>query len=394
MPQPLLLADTPHLLYRALLRAPGLDHRRRRPARSTRCWARSTSCCGASSATSRARSCAASDRSRPPTAPSSTRPTTPTARRCPTRSPTSGSARRRSTRRSAGRSPSHPDLEADDLMYAYAKAEVGGRRAARRSSPATATCSSAPAAGSRSCSSARARRGPDEMGPAEVEERYGIPPAAVPDFIALRGDPSDGLPGREGDRREDGRRPAAPPRHARGGDRRRGAREAGRAARADRAGRRAACVQGHRDAARRRRRAPAGPRDRPRGRRRRGARARAWSGSRRGWRRCSAGAREGGHPCVGLTGGGALRCDRLCRRFPVPPQLEAHYQMVLRALVEGRVIPLLGAGVNRCGRPDGSAWDHGRYAPDGAELAATSPSTPPTRGPTPPISCACPSTSR
>ena len=45
----------------------------------------------------------------------------------------------------------------------------------------------------------RARQeGPDEMGAAEVEERYGIPPAAVPDFIALRGDPSDGLPGAKG----------------------------------------------------------------------------------------------------------------------------------------------------------------------------------------------------
>lgn len=31
--------------------------------------------------------------------------------------------------------------------------------------------------------------------PPEVERRYGIPPALVPDFIALRGDPSDGLPG-------------------------------------------------------------------------------------------------------------------------------------------------------------------------------------------------------
>ena len=43
--------------------------------------------------------------------------------------------------------------------------------------------------------------------------------------------------------------------------------------------------------------------------------------------------------------------------------------MVLRALVEGRVVPLLGAGVNRCGRPEGAEWDPGRYAPDGAELA-------------------------
>ncbi len=34
--------------------------------------------------------------------------------------------------------------------------------------------------------------------PAEVVRRYGIEPALVPDFIALRGDPSDGLPGAPG----------------------------------------------------------------------------------------------------------------------------------------------------------------------------------------------------
>jgi 5'-3' exonuclease len=32
----------------------------------------------------------------------------------------------------------------------------------------------------------------------EVQRRYGIPPVLVPDFIALRGDPSDGLPGAPG----------------------------------------------------------------------------------------------------------------------------------------------------------------------------------------------------
>ena len=31
--------------------------------------------------------------------------------------------------------------------------------------------------------------------PAEVRERYGVDPKQVPDFIALRGDPSDKLPG-------------------------------------------------------------------------------------------------------------------------------------------------------------------------------------------------------
>jgi DNA polymerase-1 len=38
----------------------------------------------------------------------------------------------------------------------------------------------------------------EQVGPKEVKSRYGIPPALVPDFIALRGDPSDGLPGAPG----------------------------------------------------------------------------------------------------------------------------------------------------------------------------------------------------
>src|SRR5215213_2155064 len=36
------------------------------------------------------------------------------------------------------------------------------------------------------------------IGPAEVRERYGVDPKQVPDFIALRGDPSDKLPGAKG----------------------------------------------------------------------------------------------------------------------------------------------------------------------------------------------------
>jgi DNA polymerase I len=36
------------------------------------------------------------------------------------------------------------------------------------------------------------------VGPAEVRERYGVEPEQVPDFIALRGDPSDRLPGARG----------------------------------------------------------------------------------------------------------------------------------------------------------------------------------------------------
>jgi len=38
----------------------------------------------------------------------------------------------------------------------------------------------------------------EDVDAAEVRKRYGITPSQVPDFIALRGDPSDGLPGAPG----------------------------------------------------------------------------------------------------------------------------------------------------------------------------------------------------
>jgi hypothetical protein len=56
------------------------------------------------------------------------------------------------------------------------------------------------------------------------------------------------------------------------------------------------------------------------------------------------------------------------------PQLEAHYRLVLRPMLEGRVVPFLGAGVNLCGRPRDSVdpsrfarWE-GKYLPSGGEL--------------------------
>ena len=91
----------------------------------------------------------------------------------------------------------HPDLEADDLLNAYAltEEEAGG------------TCLLL--TGDRDlyqCASERTTvlylktgtKGWEEVDPEEVEKRYGIPPRLVPDFIALRGDPSDGLPGAKG----------------------------------------------------------------------------------------------------------------------------------------------------------------------------------------------------
>jgi DNA polymerase-1 len=38
----------------------------------------------------------------------------------------------------------------------------------------------------------------EPIGPGEVRRRYGVDPKQVPDFIALRGDPSDKLPGAAG----------------------------------------------------------------------------------------------------------------------------------------------------------------------------------------------------
>jgi 5'-3' exonuclease len=89
------------------------------------------------------------------------------------------------------------DLEADDLLGTYAKreAEAGGRALLLTGDRDMYQC-----AGERVAVLyvKTGSKGAEEVGPAEVEERYGIPPALVPDFIALRGDPSDGLPGAKG----------------------------------------------------------------------------------------------------------------------------------------------------------------------------------------------------
>src|SRR4029079_14715070 len=90
-----------------------------------------------------------------------------------------------------------PEFEADALRHALASAEAaaGGRALILTGDRDLFQC----ATDRITVLLQRARQeGPDEMGPAEVEARYGIPPSAVPDFIALRGDPSDGLPGAKG----------------------------------------------------------------------------------------------------------------------------------------------------------------------------------------------------
>jgi DNA polymerase-1 len=88
-------------------------------------------------------------------------------------------------------------LEADDLLGSLAKLEqaAGGRALLFTGDRDMFQCASDhvtvlfPRGG---------KDGPEVVGPDEVRERYGIEPEQVPDFIALRGDPSDGLPGAKG----------------------------------------------------------------------------------------------------------------------------------------------------------------------------------------------------
>jgi 5'-3' exonuclease len=91
----------------------------------------------------------------------------------------------------------HDSLEADDLLGSYARLEVeaGGRALILTGDRDLFQC-----AGERvTVLYVRTGvRGAEEVGPEEVERRYGIPPELVPDFIALRGDPSDGIPGARG----------------------------------------------------------------------------------------------------------------------------------------------------------------------------------------------------
>jgi 5'-3' exonuclease len=89
------------------------------------------------------------------------------------------------------------ELEADDLLHSLAAAETaaGGHTLILTGDRDMLQCAS----DSVTVLLQRARQeGPDEVGPDGVREIYGIDPEQVPDFIALRGDPSDGLPGAKG----------------------------------------------------------------------------------------------------------------------------------------------------------------------------------------------------
>lgn len=95
-------------------------------------------------------------------------------------------------------SESDPALEADDLLGSFAgvEAKAGGRTLIMTGDRDMYQCATELVTVLYLKSAAPG--GVEDVDPAEVERRYGIPPRLVPDFIALRGDPSDGLPGAPG----------------------------------------------------------------------------------------------------------------------------------------------------------------------------------------------------
>jgi 5'-3' exonuclease len=94
-------------------------------------------------------------------------------------------------------STSTDDLEADDLLGSLALAEsaAGGRALIMTGDRDMYQCASDSVS---VVYLTQRSAGFEEVDPDEVRRRYGVGPEQVPDFIALRGDPSDGLPGAPG----------------------------------------------------------------------------------------------------------------------------------------------------------------------------------------------------
>ncbi|HEX8104741.1 MAG TPA: 5'-3' exonuclease [Solirubrobacteraceae bacterium] len=91
----------------------------------------------------------------------------------------------------------HPELEADDLLGSLATVEeqAGGDALILTGDRDLFQCASERVT---VLIQRTGNKGPQAVGPDDVRTWYGIGPEAVPDFIALRGDPSDGLPGAKG----------------------------------------------------------------------------------------------------------------------------------------------------------------------------------------------------
>ncbi|MEA2466376.1 MAG: hypothetical protein QOJ57_502 [Thermoleophilaceae bacterium] len=89
------------------------------------------------------------------------------------------------------------DHEADDVLHSFAQAEeqAGGTVLLLTGDRDMYQCATDR---TKVLYMKTGTKGVEEVDPGEVVRRYGVAPAQVPDFIALRGDPSDGLPGGKG----------------------------------------------------------------------------------------------------------------------------------------------------------------------------------------------------
>ena len=197
MTRPLLVVDGDSLAHRAYHALPKSIRRAEgRPAERSSA-SRTCSCgCGGGAAARRARRLGHARRCRP-TGTRRSRATSPGASSTTSCSSSSTSCRS-SCRRLGFAVGEGARLRGRRLPRRRRRPRRSARGGTARRERPTATRSSSRASGRPSscprAASARSRA----SGPAEVRERYGVEPAQVPDFIALRGDPSDRLPGAPG----------------------------------------------------------------------------------------------------------------------------------------------------------------------------------------------------
>jgi DNA-binding SARP family transcriptional activator/class 3 adenylate cyclase len=77
-------------------------------------------------------------------------------------------------------------------------------------------------------------------------------------------------------------------------------------------------------------------------------------------------------PALQARFGAILRHERGLRPVAPPPPAEDHHQEVLKALLAARLVPVLGPGVNFCGRPEEHRWEPAieKFPPGESDVAA------------------------
>ena len=184
-----------------VLRAAQIDHRRATASRSTRCWGRSNvlvSLLESPPPSGRPRAVVACIGRRGGRLPRRAVPALPRPPR-PDAAELAAQWRKAPAllEASAGACRDSEELEADDVMFSVARAEQdrGGRGAAADRRPRPVPGGERARGGARAATRARRR---SRSARSRCASATASPRSRSPDFIALRGDPSDGLPGAPG----------------------------------------------------------------------------------------------------------------------------------------------------------------------------------------------------